>query len=326
MDFRTKVEIPDFGFKINHSQSCIFTGSCFAENVGSKLKDAKFKSLVNPTGIHYNPLSVADSVKMALAGIQIKPADLFFENGIWNHFNFHSRFSGLTEKEACSKMNLAIQDFAHELKTASHLFVTFGTSFIYELAETGKTVTNCHKIPANKFNRRFVKTEETIDVWQNLLAQLKAINPRLNIIFTVSPVRHLKDGAISNQQSKAALLLAVKELTENNTNVFYFPAYEILMDELRNYRFYADDMLHPSEMAIKYIWEKFSESFFSSQTTELNKKIEKIVTASRHRVFNQETEEHKKFCATMLTQINDLCKNNPELDFTEEIEVFNLGK
>lgn len=322
MNFRTNVDIHDFGFEIKHSQFCIFTGSCFAENIGFKMKDAKFKCTVNPTGINYNPISVAESVKMAIAGVQIKPADLFFENGIWNHYNFHSRFSGITETEACDKMNSALMDFSTGLKQASYLFVTFGTSYIYELAASGKVVSNCHKLSADKFNRRFVKTEETIEIWRGLLTQLKTINPQLKVIFTVSPVRHLKDGAIGNQQSKSALLLAIKDLSENNPDAFYFPAYEILMDELRDYRFYADDMLHPSEIAIKYIWEKFSESFFDAQTTDLNKKIEKIVSASKHRVFHTETVEHRKFCTTMLNQISELGLTNPGLDFSEEIALF----
>ncbi len=325
MNFRTNVEIPDFGFEINYTQSCIFTGSCFAENIGNKMKTAKFKCLVNPAGIHYNPLSVADSIKMAVSGNQINIDDLFFANGIWNHFNFHSRFSGLTANETCAKMNTAMYDFYAGLKTASHLFVTFGTSFIYELGETGKTVSNCHKIPANKFNRRFVRTDETVEVWQDLQNILKNINPELNIIFTVSPVRHFKDGATNNQYSKSALLLAVKELTERNENMYYFPAYEIIMDELRDYRFYADDMLHPSETAVNYIWEKFSKSFFTKHTEEIIQKTEKIVTASGHRVFNPETEEHRRFCTKMLNQITDLCKENPQLDFSEEIAAFRIA-
>jgi hypothetical protein len=324
MNFRTIVEIPDFGFRINHNHSCIFTGSCFANNIGEKMRLAKVQTLVNPTGIHYNPISIADSLKLALSKQQVVPEELFYANGIWNHFNFHSQFSELTAIDTCDKVNTAISDLNNALKTASFLFVTFGTSYIYELEETGKTVTNCHKLPANIFNRRFVKSEETIEVWQNIISELNAVNPNLKIIFTISPVRHLKDGAINNQHSKAALLLAVKELVEKNSNLFYFPAYEIVMDELRDYRFFADDMLHPSSVAIEYIWEKFSDAFFNKQTAELNKKIEKIITASKHRVFNHDTDEHRKFCASMLSQIAILKAEQPKLDFSQEEQIFGV--
>jgi hypothetical protein len=322
MDFRTTVEIPDFLFEINHKHSVIFTGSCFAENIGEKMRKTKINTSVNPTGIHYNPISLSDSVKMAISGVKVTENDLFFANGLWNHFNFHSRFSATDSKLAVNNMNFALESFRDTLKSASYLFVTFGTSFIYENIDTGKTVTNCHKLPPKTFNRRFVNSHETVETWQKLSDELLVLNSKLNIVFTVSPVRHFKDGAINNTLSKSALFLAIKDLMSKNKNHFYFPAYEIVMDELRDYRFFADDMLHPSTVAIDYIWEKFNEAFFSKQTAELNKKIEKIINASKHRVFNSDTDEHRKFCASMLSQIAILKANNPDLDFSDEEHVF----
>jgi len=327
MDFRTKVDIADFGFKINHGHSCIFTGSCFAENVGAKMKNSKIKTLINPTGIHYNPISLAKSIEMALSANPISAADLFYANGVWNHFNFHSQFSGYTEEETCAKMTVALKAFATTLKKTNFLFVTFGTSFVYELSETGSVVTNCHKIAEKNFNRRFVNPAETIEVWNQTIQKLKTVNPKLKIIFTVSPIRHFRDGATNNLFSKSALLLAIRELTEKDTGhcVYYFPAYEMWMDELRDYRFFADDMLHPSNVAINYIWERFSEVFFSKTTSELNNKIDTIIFASHHRVFNPNTTEHVLFCKNMISKIENLVKEYPELDFSEEERFFRLG-
>lgn len=322
MNFRTPVICPTISFKINHSDSCIFSGSCFAGNIGQKMKETKIKTLVNPTGIHYNPISLAESINFALSSKEIEMADLFFANGRWNHFLFHSEFSGTDKTETMRKMNDALVLLKNSLSKASVIFITYGTSIIYEHSETAKIVSNCHKLPSSKFRQRFVMPEETTSVWNNLISELKMFNPELKIVFTISPVRHFKNGATENQFSKSALFIAVKSLISENSNAFYFPAYEIMNDELRDYRFYASDMLHPSDIGINYIWEKFSEVFFSPNTIEINRKVEKIIKATQHKVFDNTTEEYKNFCSNTIAQIRELCASNPGLDFSKEINIF----
>ncbi|MDD3860649.1 MAG: GSCFA domain-containing protein [Bacteroidales bacterium] len=325
MNFRTPVVCPQMPFRISHSDNCIFTGSCFAGNIGQKIKEIKIRTLVNPTGIHYNPLSLADSLHSALSEREIEESDLFFANGRWNHFNFHSEFSAKTKKDALKLMNKSKKLLKDELTNSEYLFVTFGTAIIYENSKTGSIVANCHKLPASTFKQRFVMPDETVSVWNKLISDINRFNPKLKIVFTVSPIRHFKNGATENQFSKSSLFIAIKSLLSENSNAFYFPAYEIVMDELRDYRFYANDMLHPAELGINYIWEKFSEVFFSPETIKINQKIEKILKATQHKVFDNTTEEYKKFCSKMLIQISELCTSYPELDFSEEIAIFKNG-
>lgn len=317
MKFRTYVEIPEAGFKISHNSRCVFTGSCFAENIGNKVKELKIPTLVNPTGIHYNPSSIAESVKMAISSKQISEENLFEANGLFNHYNFHSDFSDTDKTATVKKMNKSLELLRQSLINADYFFVTFGTSFIYTLADSIKIVTNCHKLPEKNFIRIFLGLEETVAIWKSLLNELKTINPNLKIVFTVSPVRHFRDGATQNQQSKSALLLAIKELVETNMNIYYFPAYEIMNDELRDYRFYAADMVHPSETASEYILERFAECYFTESTKEINKKILKIINASKHRAFNPETPDFKKFRISILNQILELNSQFPYLDFED---------
>jgi hypothetical protein len=305
-------------FRISHSDNCIFTGSCFAGNIGQKMKDMKIGTSVNPTGIHYNPLSLAETLNSALSKREIEESDLFFANGKWNHFNFHSEFSAKTKEDALKLMNDANKLLKNKLTNTDYLFVTFGTAIIYENSKTGNIVTNCHKLPASTFKQRFVMPEETISVWTILISNLKKVDPKIKVIFTVSPIRHLKNGATENQFSKSSLFLAIKSLISENSNAFYFPAYEIIMDELRDYRFYANDMLHPSELGINYIWEKFSEVFFNPTTIETNKRIEKIIKATQHKVFDKTNENYVKFFQNTLKEIEILENENPGLDFSSE--------
>lgn len=324
MNFRTIVEIPDCGLRISHKDSCVFIGSCFAENIGNKVKSLKIPTSVNPTGIHYNPASLANSIKMALDSTIITPDNVFSAHDLFNNFNFHSEFSSINKDLAIEKMNEALITLRKKLLSANFLFITFGTSFVYRLAATKEIVSNCHKLPENNFIRDFLNIQETIMIWRMTINELKKLNPELKIVFTVSPVRHFRDGASRNQQSKAALILAVKEIVETTENTYYFPAYEIVNDELRDYRFYASDMIHPSEMATDYIMERFSETFFTDKTKDINKKILKVANAANHRVFNPETEQHRKFCETMQKQIAEIKNEFPEIDFSFEESAFKI--
>lgn len=322
MNFRTSVEIPKYPLEINHSSPCIFTGSCFAENIGQKILETKIPSLINPLGIHYNPMSLAKSLNSAIKKLELRDNDLFFANGVWNSFDFHSSFSGTNKDRVLLNINNAIENYHKFLKSTKYIFITFGTSYIYELKENGKLVTNCHKQSETNFKRRILNTSEIINTWKTLFEEIKTINPEISIIFTVSPVRHLRDGASNNQLSKATLLLAINELQNVTKNAFYFPSYEIVMDELRDYRFYNEDMIHPSDVAVNYIMEKIEGAFFSKPTIDLNKSIQKIIAASKHRPFNTDTENYKTHCKKMLIEVDEIIAAFPGLDFNSEIEIF----
>lgn len=321
MNFRTQVSIPKYDFEVKHNTPCIFTGSCFAENVGKKIEEFKIPTLVNPLGIHYNPLSLANSINIAIDKENISDEDLFFANGLWNSYDFHSSFSGTDKNKTLNRINNSSSDYHNFLKSASFLFVTFGTSYIYELAENSKLVTNCHKQPEQAFTRRLLDVSEIVKVWKNLISKLKIFNPNLHIVFTVSPIRHLRDGASNNQISKSTLLLSIHKLMDGK-NLNYFPSFEIVNDELRDYRFYAGDMIHPSDTAVKYILEKFSEAFFSDKSQNLNKRIQKIINASEHRPFNTDTKNHQTHCKKMLAEIDEIKTDFPDLDFDTESAIF----
>ena len=322
MEFRTKIDIPRFGFGISHNDKCLFVGSCFAENIGNKIAATKIPTSVNPTGILYNPISIRESILNSLSEKKYTADDVFLSGGTWNSFDFHSRFSNVDKNVCIESINSATEMLKSQLETACVMFVTFGTAYIYELAETGKIVCNCHKQPEKNFNRRLLKVIEIVEAWSDCIEKIKAKNPNIRIVFTVSPIRHWRDGAHQNQISKSTLHLAINELNAKFGNTFYFPAYEIMMDELRDYRFYADDMVHPSETAVQYIWERFGETFFSEQTKSAIVRIEKIKAAANHRPLNSQSADYKNFCIRMLDEIEKVKAEFGGIDFSEEEKSF----
>jgi hypothetical protein len=221
------------------------------------------------------------------------------------------------------KINNSITIANKHLKDANFVLITFGTSWIYELKKSGKIVSNCHKIPTKEFNRRKLTVEDILKTYTSIINQLKHINPNINIVFTVSPIRHIKDGVTENQLSKSTLLLAIDELVNNFKNVTYFPSYEIMMDDLRDYRFYNDDMTHPSKIAISYIWDKFKHTYIANYVCDTMLKIEKINQSIQHRPFQPESESHQKFLKNILAKIENLENNFNSLNFDNERQEIN---
>jgi len=295
MKFRTEVIIENAGFEVNHQSNILFLGSCFAENIGTMLEKSRFKTDINPFGILYNPLSIAQSIDFLFTNKQFSINDLVNHEGVWHSFSHHSRFSGLNAEEVLETMNKRMQVSADFLRKTDYLFITLGTAWVYFLKQTGKVVSNCHKLHNNIFTRELTSVEKIVNELSKQLEQLLILNKKLRIIFTVSPVRHWKDGALGNQLSKATLLLAINALQKQFSRVSYFPAYEIVMDDLRDYRFYADDLLHPNSQAIEYIYEKFASCYFSKETNELNAEIQAVERAKAHRPFNPTTQNHQTF-------------------------------
>jgi len=324
MQFFTEIQIPEFQWKMDYSKSMMFFGSCFSENIGQRLIDLKFKVDMNPFGILYNPESIANSLKIIIESRIFSEDDLFCDQGIWNSFYHHSRFSDVDQQATLGKINNRILSSNEFLKKADFLVITFGTAWVYELVKTGQIVSNCHKIPASEFKRFRLEVSDIINVYVELLEQIWKFNPGLKVIFTVSPIRHWKDGAVENQVSKATLLLAIDLLVSGfgKQKCNYFPSYELMMDELRDYRFYAEDMLHLSPVAVDYIFERFCQVAVTEESLKVSKEVVKILKASMHRPFNNSTSEHNKFIQANLLEIDKLTERFPFLNFSVERTYF----
>lgn len=316
--FRTIIQPEPSKNRIDYHSPVLFLGSCFTENIGNKMIDLKFPVLINPFGVLYNPVSVRQSIEILLDKRNFKESDLSFYNNQWYSFYHDTEFSNTDKNECLNNINHKLNEAREHLEKVKYIIITFGTAWVYEYIESAKVVSNCHKIPAKKFRRFKLGVEDIFVNWAKLINRIEDFNPDLKIIFTVSPVRHWKDGAVQNQLSKSTLILAINQLMKIFDQVEYFPSYEIMMDDLRDYRFYADDMLHPSKVAIDYIWENFSETYFDSETKNTIKEVEKIVQAYNHRPLNPNTNNHTNFKESTLNKINELNKKYPFLNFEAE--------
>lgn len=313
MQFRTIIEIPPFGKMTGYRSKNMFLGSCFTENIGENMQRLCFDTDINPFGILYNPVSIARSLQRLLSGLSFSREELFHQDGLWHSFMHHGRFSHADPHTALKGINDRFNQSAATLRTADFLFITLGTSWIYELKRTGEVVANCHKVPADEFRRYRLTVQEAVEYLRDVMEELFEVNPAIHVVLTVSPIRHLKDGANGNQVSKSVLLLAADALVKGfgPNRCTYFPSYEIVMDELRDYRFYAEDMTHLSDVAIQYIWGRFSETLIDSESRELAKKVGTVIKAVEHRPFNRLTPEHLSFLQKTEEKVIDILNNNP---------------
>ncbi len=297
---------------VDHSRPVVMLGSCFTENVGSRLQNELFDTVINPCGTLYNPASIASALLDLLYGRDYTEGDLFMHDGLWHSYSHHSRFSGVDRDAVLSAMNSAAAEARDALAKASALIITFGTSYIYRLKEGNRVVANCHKMPADTFNREMLTSTQTVGLWKKMLREISARFPQLKVIFTVSPIRHLADGAHENQLSKAVLLLAVDRLTTEYPDMaLYFPSYEIMLDDLRDYRFYAADMVHPSDTAVDYIYDIFTQSFMNDATIDLAAKCANLVKRLRHRPMTQSQQLRDRFLADTQTAASTLLAAHP---------------
>lgn len=320
MDFRTPVTFEKSNFEILHSSQMMLFGSCFSENIGQILSQNLFRVDVNPFGILYNPFSIAQSIRRLLDNSRISEDELVLQNGLYHSFLHHGDFSAKTKAECLEKINSRFDVALCNLPKADILLITFGTAFVYQLADSGEIVSNCHKFPASYFKQTLLSVDEIVAKWKDLLAEIIKMNPGIKVVFTVSPIRHFRNGFRYNQLSKATLILAVNKLYEMFPNViYYFPAYEILMDDLRDYRYYADDMIHPSDVAIQYIWKGFSDVFFSSETTRILKKWNSLQKSLSHKPFNENSNEYLQFLKKTEQQLQLFAKAHPEMDCNTHI-------
>lgn len=322
MNLNTPVELSPGLPPVDHAQRLLLMGSCFAENIGGLLTESKFRVDVNPFGILYNPLSVSAALREALAGKVYAGTDLFFYHERWHSPMHHSAFSAAMQQETLENIHRRLDLLRQELDGLDWLMLTLGTAYVYERKDTGRVVGNCHKQPERMFTRRRLEVEEIVEDYASLLTDLWHRAPGLKVLLTVSPIRHVRDGLHANQLSKSVLLLAVARLQEKfPQGVFYFPSYEIMTDELRDYRFYADDLVHPSSLAIQYIWERFGEAFFTDATRRLIEECDAVRRALAHKPFHPEGEEYKRFLGQIVLKIERLNGKYPYLDFEKETEL-----
>lgn len=313
MKFRTEIETSPLGVQIGYENRILTLGSCFAVHIAEKLAGAKFRVTANPSGILFNPLSIAAAIRSYASPAAVTREELGYDGDVWYHFGFHGDFSAPTAEEALGRMNAARQSGAEALRTSNRVLLTFGTAWVYE--REGEVVANCHRRPAAEFSRRRLSVGEIVGTFAELLEGPLAGK---QIILTVSPVRHIGDTLAGNAVSKAALRLAAEELKQRFNCVEYFPAYEIVTDDLRDYRFYADDLVHPAPQAVAYIWEKFTATALTDRARNLLPEAEAIAAAAAHRPRNPQGEAHRAFCRRQLERIAAL----PEMDFQSEAEYF----
>ncbi len=321
MNFHLEFSPRPFDIKISHQQRLLLIGSCFTEQIGTKLAGHKFTVLDNPNGILFNPVSITKSVSSYIDYKQYSGSDLFYQNECWNSWEHHSRFSHPDKEKCLAGINASQAKANAFLKKTDWLLITLGSAFVYELGNKN-VVANCHKVPTDKFTKRLLTAEEVIADLQTMIEKVLAFNPAIKFIFTISPVRHLRDGFVENNRSKATLIQAVHRLVEKNTSCFYFPAYELIIDDLRDYRFYAEDMVHPNYAATNYVWEKFISTCIDEPSQQLMKEIAVIVAAKNHKPFNATSEQHKKFLQTNLEKVKKLQQQYPYLSLNEELEFF----
>lgn len=319
INYCTRVEIPKLPFVISYRDRLVFMGSCFAEQMGIKMKSHGWAACVNPFGVLYNPLSVAAGCKRLLSPEPFAESDLLEHDGMYHGMMHHGKFSGQSPADVLLEMNRSLNDAADGIHKMSCLALTFGTASVFRLKSDGRTVANCHKLPAGRFDSALLTVDEIVDEWSSLLDRLFAVRPSLKVIVTVSPIRHWKDGAHGNQISKSILLLAEQALVEKYADrIYYFPAYELMMDELRDYRFYADDLLHPSKVAIDYIWERFCDACMDAGTKDDMKAVEAIRLDIAHRPFHPSNDRYKQFLMQTFDKIKRLQKKNPYICMSNE--------
>ena len=322
MQFQASINIKPLQPPVTYSDKILLIGSCFTEHIGNWLTDVKFHVLQNPNGILFDPVSVCSSLQSYIDNRQYTADDLFYLNECWHSWHHHSRFSKIDKNECLKNINQSQQSAHHFLKDADWIIITLGSSFSYRLTETNIPVANCHKAPAQTFIKHLCTIEENTRALENTIHRLFHFNQKLKIIFTISPVRHLRDGVIDNNRSKARLIEAVHYLVNKIDRAYYFPAYELVIDVLRDYRFYDIDLAHPNYAATQFVLEKFSENCFDEVTVRLAEEIKKIITAKNHEPFNPHSQQHKLFLQSYLTKVKELQQQYPGLDFTEEIAYF----
>ena len=321
MEFRTTVKTGENRGWLHHSDHVVLLGSCFSDNIGSKLHGALFNATVNPMGTLYNPMSIARGVQRLITGEPVAGQDLFMQGGVWNSYDFHSRHSLPDKQATIDHMNRCIAQGHDALKQAQLLTITFGTAIVYRLKTTGEVVANCHKVPQHTFERKMASVSEMVQTLDTMLTRLHDFNQDLHIILTVSPIRHIADGLDANSLSKASLRVAIGEVIASHSDYCdYFPAFEIMIDDLRDYRFYTSDMVHPSDVAVEYIWQAFEATYLDDRSAQAVARCERIHKRLQHRPMSANRETIERFHADTASVVRNLIKEYPYLADHPELQ------
>lgn len=315
MNFTTRIPIAKSASPIDYSSKIVSLGSCFADNMGAKFGYYKFQNLVNPFGIIFNPVSIERLISRIVSKETFTENDIFYHNDLWHCFEMHSELSHPDKDIFIKNLNQILEEAHRQIGTLTHLQITYGTSWVYRSKSSENVVANCHKMPQNKFEKELLTVNDISISIQEKINLIRSINPTCTFIFTVSPVRHIKDGFVENQRSKAHLITAIHATIAQFPSTAYFPSYEIMMDELRDYRFYAEDMLHPNQTAIDYIWERFSESYISAECFSVMEEVSTIQKAMAHRPFNPDSESHQQFLKNLQAKKDKLSAQFPHITF-----------
>jgi len=317
MKFRTEIKCPEVSRQIDHRSGLVLLGSCFSEHMEDKFQYYKFRTYANPFGILFHPRAIEKAVQHCVTQKYYCAKDLIKHHDTWLSLDHHSQFDQRDHQQVLNDINKQIEFGYQALKNASHVIITLGTSWIYKWKQNDRIVGNCHKIPQKFFSKNLLASKEIITSLKQVISNVQKINKNASFIFTVSPVRHLKDGFTENTLSKSLLHQAIHELTDHKT-VSYFPAYEIMMDDLRDYRFYKNDLVHPNDMAVDYIWELFKNSWISKDSRELMDEVEDIQKSRAHKAFDPESEAHKIFLEKLELKIRALQSKHPQIKFPKK--------
>lgn len=301
--------------QIDYSSKLMLLGSCFSENIGGKFEYLKFQSEINPFGILFHPVALENLITRSINQDFYAEDELIYHNEIWSCFDAHSRLNSVLKDDLLSKLNEQIKLMHQQINASTHIIITLGTAWVYRYITTDRIVANCHKIPQKQFQKELLSINDIVASLENIIALVRRVNPKVNFIFTVSPVRHLKDGFVENNRSKSHLLSAIHQTVEPRKQLFYFPSYEIMMDELRDYRYYNQDMIHPNNVAVEYIWEKFKAVWLTEDAIDISQKVANIQTKKAHRPFNPNSDAHQKFLANLQLEIEDIQKEFPHIKF-----------
>ena len=315
MNFTTKIPISKSKYPIDYSSKITSIGSCFAENIGEKFQYFKFQSTTNPFGIIFNPVSIENLISRVVNKQLFTENDIFFYNDLWHCFEVHSEISHPDKETFLTTLNLIIEQSNSQIIQSTHLIITYGSAWVYRNKLSKKIVANCHKVPQNQFDKEILSAETIQKSIQNTINLIEKVNPTCNFLFTVSPVRHIKDGFVENQRSKAHLITAIHNSQHITRNTNYFPSYEIMIDELRDYRFYTEDMLHPSKTAIDYIWERFVETHIDETSYPIIEEVASIQKGLAHKPFNPNSKSHQHFLENLNHKIECLQKKIPSINF-----------
>lgn len=305
---------------IDYSSNILLLGSCFVENIGDKLEYFKFQNFINPFGILFHPKAIETLIANAVNDKEYTQEDIFFHNERWHCFDVHSKLCHTSKDKLLKQLKSALKLTAKQLNDSTHIIITLGTAWVYKFLENNQTVANCHKVPQKQFKKEILSVDDIVKCIKNIERLVCSKNPDIQIIYTVSPVRHLKDGFIENSQSKSHLITAIHQFINRQSEIKnqkskYFPSYEIMMDELRDYRFYAEDMIHPNKTAINYIWKKFQQVWISSEAIQTMDDVNTIQKGMLHKPFNQNSKLHQQFLQDLESKKTQIKKEFPHITF-----------